>query len=352
LGVAFWLAACATGSSVPPAADYRDKHFDYFVAGDPHLPRAAHTEFGLALMGGGGVVATAYQFIASHAGRGHIVILGAQDDASFDPELRHYGDSFVHEWGPVASAETIIFHDRDAAADPRVLAAIEAADGIFLMGGDQSLYVRYWKGTQVQTLLNAHVRANRPIGGSSAGLAILGGYSYSAMDGGSLESKVALADPFSPAVTLESDFLHYPWLEQVMTDTHFSARARLGRLIVCLARLRAGGPKAGIFGIGIDEKTALLIGGDGIGHVAPGSAGSAWIVMPQTPARVLAKGKPLSMANIRLLRLDEAGNIDLGAKTVWDPGAEADINVRRGKLTAPSIASGRFTRDRVPPGED
>jgi hypothetical protein len=39
------------------------------------------------------------------------------------------------------------------------------------------------------------VKRAGPIGGSSAGLAILGHYSYTAFDGGSLESKVAFADP-------------------------------------------------------------------------------------------------------------------------------------------------------------
>ena len=69
------------------------------------------------------------------------------------------------EWGPVASAETITFHNREASSDPRVLKALHDADGIFLAGGDQANYVRYWKGTGVQEALNAHVKANRPIGG-------------------------------------------------------------------------------------------------------------------------------------------------------------------------------------------
>ena len=139
----------------------------------------------------------------SHAGGGHIVILRAVSDDSFDPEDGDYGESFVAKWGPVASAETIVFHHREASFDPRVIAALRGRDGIFLAGGDQGNYIRYWKGTPVQDALNAHVRANRPIGGSSAGLAILGHYSYTALDGGSMESKIALLDPFNSGVTLE-----------------------------------------------------------------------------------------------------------------------------------------------------
>ena len=42
------------------AHDYRDKNFDYFVSGDPSKPRAAHTEYGVAMMGGGGSVDAAF----------------------------------------------------------------------------------------------------------------------------------------------------------------------------------------------------------------------------------------------------------------------------------------------------
>ena len=339
------------------AQNYRDKHFDYFVSGDPTKPRAAHTGFGLALMGGGGNVDAAFRFIAEHAGHGHIVVLRAADaDAPFDAELgNYYGDLFVRQWGPVASVETISFRDREAAGDPRVAKIIEGADGIFLAGGDQSRYIRDWKGTPVQAALNAHVAANRPIGGSSAGLAILGHYSYGALDGGSMESKGALADPFDKGVTLEDDFLHYRFLEDVITDTHFSQRHRLGRLIAFLARLDA--PAAGhgagkIFGIGVDEKTALLVGADGIGRLAAGSAGSAWIVTPQKPASNLVAGKPLSMAAIRLVQLGADSSLDLKTRSVSRPAAEATISIRDGKLVGESIAAKILTRDKPLPGED
>ena len=355
-----FLAACAVGVHAADAAaggakNYRDKNFDYFVSGDPAKPRAAHTEFGLALMGGGGKLDSAYRFIATHAGGGHIVILRAVSDDSYDPTDGSYGESYMKEWGPVVSAETIVFHNRAASSDPRVIAALKNADGIFLAGGDQSNYIKYWKGTPVQEALNAHVAANRPIGGSSAGLAILGHYSYGALDGGSMESKVALADPFDKGVTLESDFLHHRHLENVITDTHFSQRHRLGRLIAFLARLNAprANPDAGkIFGIGVDEKTAVLIGADGIGRLAAGSAGSAWIVLPQRPASGLAAGKPLSIADICLVQLGADGSLDLKARVVQKPAAEATISIKDGKPTADSIAVKILTRDQPQPGED
>ena len=301
-------------------------------------------------MGGGGRLDAAFKFIATHAGGGHIVILRAVSDDSFDADDGDYGLQFAREWGPVVSAETIVFHNRDAAFDARVIAALRGADGIFLAGGDQSNYIRYWKGTPVQEALNAHVR-NRPIGGSSAGLAILGHYSYTALDGGSMESRVALADPYDSGVTLESDFLHCPWLDNVITDTHFSARSRLGRLITFVARLDQEKPAAKIFGIGVDEKTALLIGADGIGRIAAGSAGSAWLVMPRRPATILRKDQPLSIADIVLARLDTAGSIDLKSRNVRHAAAAAHISIEQGKLIGESIATPIIMRDAAPPDE-
>src|SRR6201995_3711710 len=185
------IGAAAALSLLAPtlraAQDYRDPNFDYFVSGDPNQPRASHTQFGLALMGGGGSNDAAFAFIASHGGFGHVLILRAVSDDSFDPDSGYSGHGFMEKWGPVKSAETIVFHHRQASYDPRVLKTLAEADGIFLAGGDQANYINYWKGTPVEAALNAHVKANRPIGGSSAGLAVLGHYSYTSLDGGSLE---------------------------------------------------------------------------------------------------------------------------------------------------------------------
>ncbi len=262
-------------ATAPPNSRYSPaRALSYFVSGDPALPRAAHADFTLALMGGGGIVDAAYAAIAVHGGRGHIVILRAVADDSFDPQDGDLGTTFMTAWGPVVCAETIVFHHREASFDPRVIAALRAADGIFLAGGDQGNYIRYWKGTPVQEALNAHVLAGRPIGGSSAGLAILGHYSYTRLDGESMESKTALANPYHAGVTIENDFLHLRWLECVITDTHFSKRSRLGRLIVFVARINQDHPADKVFGIGVDEKTALLVGADGVGRIAAGSAGA------------------------------------------------------------------------------
>ena len=55
----------------------------------------------------------------------------------------------------------------------------------------------------MQAALNGAIRRGVPIGGTSAGLAVLGEYVYSAQgdkpDDNELDSKTALADPLHPA---------------------------------------------------------------------------------------------------------------------------------------------------------
>ena len=204
----------------------------------------------------------------------------------------------------------------------------------------------------MQDALNAHVRSNRPIGGSSAGLAILGHFSYTALDGGSMESKIALGDPYNSGVTLEGDFLHLHWLESVITDTHFSKRCRLGRLIVFVCpRINQQQPSGAVIGVGVDEKSALLIGADGIGRMADGSAGSAWLVKEQRPAAILAAGQPLTLRDIRIVRLDQNSSLDFGRREVLHPAAETTDSIERGAPLRESIASPIMLRNVVPPDE-
>ncbi|MEP6633893.1 MAG: cyanophycinase, partial [Luteimonas sp.] len=237
-GFAVWLLIVLLGSSgmaaaVPMSAVATNVHpYDYYEIGDLKAQRPGKTEGGLMLVGGGIWPHEAFRWLVGKAGHGHIVVLRASGAEEAQDEL-------YREVGGAASVQTIVFHAREPASDPKVLAIVRQADGIFLAGGDQSNYVRYWKGTPLNEALNQHVRNGKPLGGTSAGLAIMGAYSYGAMDGGSLTSEEALRDPLAPEVTLIDDFLVLPPLpaNSVITDSHFGKRDRLGRLLVFMARV-------------------------------------------------------------------------------------------------------------------
>lgn len=296
--------------------------YAYYEIGNTAAARSARTERALMLVGGGAWDHDAFRWFAAKAGHGHLVVIGASGGAED-------GEEFYREIGGFASVQTIVFSDRKASFDPRVLGILRKADAIFIMGGDQAKYVRFWKGTPVAQAINAEVATGHPVGGTSAGLAILGASGYGAMDGGSIDSETALKDPLGPAVTIVRDFLHMPYLQHVVTDTHFMARNRLGRLIAFIGQVRVKWDPRTI-GLGIDEGSALCVDANGKGRFFTSRNGQAWLVRPVGIPRAI-KGKPLDWASVRITRFGPSGTIDLRSLRVTN-GKVAVISVHRGKL--------------------
>jgi beta-aspartyl-peptidase (threonine type) len=298
--------------------------YEYYQIGDLQGPRTGTTEPALMLMGGGNWPHKAFAWFAAKGGHGHFVILRASGAEEMQQEL-------YSEVGGVASVQTLVFQSREAASDPAVLDIVRRADGIFIAGGDQANYVRFWKGTPLNELLNRHVADGKPIGGTSAGLAILGEYAYGAMDGGSIESKDALRDPLGEAMTLVGDFMHLPNMQHVITDTHFNIRDRLGRLIAFVANLRHAG-KADMIGLGVDQDAALCVDGGGIGRLFTINNGFAWLVQPQGAPDRIERGKPLEYRGTRIIGIGTQSRIEMHGFVVTRPVFEAVADVHDGAL--------------------
>src|SRR4029077_8522763 len=124
-----------------------------------------------------------------------------------------------------------------------------------IAGGDQSNYVRFWQDTPVQDEINRHIAEGKPLGGSSAGLAVLGEFSFSSMID-TIHSPAALADPYGNKVTLSRDFLRIPLLTGIITDAHFVKRDRMGRLVVFLGRILQDGWARQVRAIAVEENAA------------------------------------------------------------------------------------------------
>ncbi len=297
----------------------------HYVLGDTAAKTPGRVQPGLLLMGGGDRNFDALRWFMQKAGNGHIVVLRA----SLAGEI---GEEFFNEVGGIKSVETFVFNDREQSTDAKILAALKRADGIFIAGGDQSRYVRYWRGTKVAEALDAHVKAGKPLGGTSAGLAMLGEYLYGAMDGGSQISPRALADPLGAENTIETDFLHIAQLKGVVTDTHFSERNRLGRLIAFVAKgeSMAGRP---LIGLGVDEDAAVAVEGDGTARV--------YATAPMAGATVVKGGfaKQTEDEAMQLARVDTVGAgansvLHLPDGRVERPVFQRQYAVRDGVLTA------------------
>ena len=312
------LALLCAGTAV--AADA-----GHYLLGDTAAKTPGKTSPGLLLMGGGDRNFDALRWFMKKAGNGHIVVLRAS-------QAGEIGEEFFNEVGGIQSVETFVFSEREQSNDPKILAALKRADGIFLAGGDQSRYVRYWRGTPVGAALDAHVRAGKPLGGTSAGLAMQGEYLYGAMDGGSQISPRALADPLGADNTIDTDFLHIAALKGVITDTHFSERNRLGRLIAFVAKgeAMAGHP---LIGLGVDEDAAVAVEGDGSARV--------YATSPMAGATVV-KGGFAKQVEDEAMNLDRVETVGAGPDSVLHlpsgrvdkPVFQRQYAVRDGVLTA------------------
>lgn len=293
--------------------------YEHSLVGDPADNVAARppTVATAMLMGGGTDVDDAFRWQIAQAGGGDFVVLRTSGDDGYN--------RYLLALGGMDSVETLVIRTRAAASDPFVLSRIAAAEAVFIAGGDQAEYLRLWKDTPLQAALEALVARRVPIGGTSAGLAVLGEVDYSAAKG-SVVSSEALADPYRRTMTLDQGFLTAPGLTGVVTDSHFRQRDRMGRLVAFVARNVQDGrvPLASARGIGVDERTAVVVA-DGVARRL--GTGAAYFLQPLAAPQVCRKGQPLTLRDLQVDRLDGDGSFDLrawsGATTRYGIAAEA-----------------------------
>jgi cyanophycinase len=310
------LYASATGR----AADFK-----YVRQGSPQDVQT-HAEAGVAMMGGGTDLDEAFLWLCAKAKGGDFLIVRAHGSVDYNP----YVAGLCH----VNSVATLIIPSRKAAQEPRVAEIIGQAEAIFIAGGDQSRYVNFWKGTPVEDAINAHVAAGKPIGGTSAGLAVLGQFVYGCLedkpDDADLTSREVLADPYVKRVTLVQDFLKVPGLENVLTDSHFATRDRMGRSLGFLARIVEDGWSKTPREIAIDEKSALLVETGGRARVVGTGLGVYFLQVTDAP-EVCKPGQPLTLRNVAAYRAPTGASFDVRA---WsgDGGEAYSISVEAGQI--------------------
>ncbi len=213
---------------------------------------------GTCLMGGASEHDEAMIWFLERADGGDVLVLRASGSDG-------YNSYFYSQLGvAINSVETIVFNSSSASSDPYVLQQIANAEAIWFAGGDQWDYVSYWRGNEAGELLRDHILVKQaPIGGTSAGMAILG-QSYFTAENGTITSAAALNNPFSSNMTIASDdFLPTPFLEACITDTHYDDPDRRGRHMSFLARMSTSSGALS-FGIACDEYTSVCIDENGI----------------------------------------------------------------------------------------
>ena len=326
--------------------------YQYWRSGSSADSQATSVSGGLGLMGGGLDVDRLFEWMGQksfprdNSGNliptgigGDFLVLRAAGTEAYNP----YIQSLVN----MNSVSTLLLPDRASASNPTVLEIISKAEAIFIAGGDQAQYFSYWNETPVEDSIYEAIQRSVPIGGTSAGLAVLGDYDFTASTGSTIVSNDALLNPYNTAITIDgnnkSDGFLTPrdttvannsnvtsllnHLSNTITDSHFRQRDRLGRLVTFMARLDADdlvkqSPGANVRGIGINEQTALLIETNGSSMVVGNNLTSStdlprsvYFMEHTVTAGTEQLTSPLTYTNTQVTRVD----YELGANpfTIW-----------------------------------
>jgi cyanophycinase-like exopeptidase len=259
---------------------------------------------------------SAYNWIVQHALHGDIVIIGNDNGkenfmhivdairaAATPPGTNHslvdsievfdFDVTYVAGDEPSDVAKMVAGDTGDAAADQKgegkgreFLDRIHDAEGVFFLGGDQWIYYDLFKGTVVASRISSQNNQNKiAVGGTSAGLAILGDDVFSARyirNDELLSEEIAGptgsytdADFWQEGMpSVEDGPFSFSLLSGILTETHFSDRNleaqrgidgtyRLGRFLVFLNSLLIGSPygwgRTEANEIAVDQGTALTI---------------------------------------------------------------------------------------------
>lgn len=234
-----------------PLSFFAQNYTSYFT-GDLADVTTNH-QYGVCLMGGATEHDEAMRWFLLKADGGDVVVLRASGSDG-------YNDYFYSELGvTINSVETLVINNTAGGIDPYVLQQVANAEAIWFAGGDQYNYVSFFKDNEMEALLNEHINVKQAvIGGTSAGMAIMGGYYFDAANG-TVTSSQALNNPYHSKVSLGiHDFIEIPFFENVITDTHYDDPDRRGRHTAFLARFSTDvGLRS--FGIACNEYTAVCI---------------------------------------------------------------------------------------------
>ncbi|WP_296313848.1 T9SS type A sorting domain-containing protein [Winogradskyella sp. UBA3174] len=216
---------------------------------------------GICLMGGATESDEAMVWFLNKANGGDVVVLRASGSDG-------YNNYFYSELGvTVNSVRTFVIDNAEGATSAYVLDKVEKAEAIWFAGGDQFDYVTYFKDNALEDALNDFINVKGGvIGGTSAGMAILGGGYFSA-ENGTITNAQALSNPYHNRLTLGyNDFLEIPYLENLITDSHYDDPDRRARHSTFLARY-ATDNSSRAFGIACNEYTAVCVDSNGRAYV-------------------------------------------------------------------------------------
>ena len=218
-----------------------------------------------------------------------------------------YND-YIYAMNGVDSVETLVITRASDSNTAAVEATVKNAEVVFFAGGDQCDYVRFFKGTLVETAVESVYAKGGGVGGTSAGLAIQGDFTYDACTGSVLSSE-ALGNPYHRYVTFTYDFFHWANLQGTITDSHFVTRDRMGRTLAFLARQIQDGKAATALSVAVNEATSVEVDKNGLATVI--GDGPAYFILADHAPEVCQPGVPLTYSNYKIWKVLSGGTFDL-----------------------------------------
>jgi cyanophycinase len=204
---------------------------------------------------------------------------------------------------PIKHVSMVHISEREHAYDPAALKKVEQADALFFTGGDQRNVTGLMGGSPLDALLRERIEDGILVAGSSAGATMMSGSMITGGEG-SASPRVGIVE-IAPGMNIIPD---------TIIDTHFSERGRHGRLLTAVAH----NPQ--LLGVGLDEKTGIVVKGTNFRVVGEGSATvMCGANMSHSNLVYRDKDETIAMLDIRLHVLPSGYSYDIAERAPHAP---------------------------------
>ena len=194
----------------------------------------------LIIIGGGAIPDSLFSFFANYCGgkdQPVVYIPTATTDEAYIQNGEHLLKFTSRGFNNLSTIHT---RNKKEADDPKNIALLRNAKGLYFGGGDQQLIADAYAGTKLYDEMVALLNRGGVIMGTSAGATIMG----SLMIGGDARNDISKKYTLNPA---------FSFMTNTALDQHVLARNRQFDLIPVIEHY------PGTLGIGIDESTAIIV---------------------------------------------------------------------------------------------
>ena len=194
----------------------------------------------LIIIGGGAIPDSLFSFFANYCGgkdQPVVYIPTATTDEAYIQNGEHLLKFTSRGFNNLSTIHT---RNKKEADDPKNIALLRNAKGLYFGGGDQQLIADAYAGTKLYDEMIALLDRGGVIMGTSAGATIMG----SLMVGGDARNDISKKYTLNPA---------FSFMTNTALDQHVLARNRQFDLIPVIEHY------PGTLGIGIDESTAIIV---------------------------------------------------------------------------------------------